>query len=82
MCHYQKMLLNDYKFVGSGCGAVGRAVASDTRGPPFESSHQQNLYELSTVLKIKKKEAGKGPIFLKKVHTHEHALSVYTTISM
>ena len=30
--------------VGSGCGSVGRAVDSDTRGPRFDSSHQQNLY--------------------------------------
>ena len=29
---------------GSGCGSVGRAAASDTRGPRFESSHQQNLF--------------------------------------
>ena len=28
---------------GSGCGSVGRAVASDTRGPRFESSHQQKF---------------------------------------
>ena len=27
----------------SGCGAVGRAVASDTRGPGFVSSHRQLL---------------------------------------
>ena len=32
------------KLLGSGCGSVGRAVASDTRGPWFESSHGQNLY--------------------------------------
>ena len=34
------------------CGSVGRAVASDTRGPRFESSHRQNLLNiclLSTV---------------------------------
>ena len=24
---------------GSGCGSVGRAVASNSRGPRFESSH-------------------------------------------
>ena len=30
--------------MGSGCGPVGRAVASDTRGPKFESSDQQNSY--------------------------------------
>ena len=28
---------------GSGCGLVGRAVASDARGPRFESSHRRNL---------------------------------------
>ena len=28
----------------SGCGSVGRAVAFDTRGPRFDSSHRQNLY--------------------------------------
>ena len=27
------------KTVGSGCDSVGRAVASDSRGPRFESSH-------------------------------------------
>ena len=41
--------------LGSGCGSVGRAVASDTRGPRFESSHWQkfiyimNICLLSTV---------------------------------
>ena len=30
--------------MGSGCGSVGRAVASDTRGLWFESGHRQNLY--------------------------------------
>ena len=37
---------------GSGCGSVGRAVAFDTRGPRFESSHQQkfiNIEHLFTV---------------------------------
>ena len=28
---------------GSGCGSVGRAVASDTRGPRIKSSHQQKF---------------------------------------
>ena len=60
--------------MGSGCGSVGRAVASDTRGPRFESSHQQkfisilNISLLSTVCwrdENKEKEAGYGP-FLKK----------------
>ena len=50
--------------VGQCCGAVGRAVDSDTRDPWFESSHRK-FYLVSTVLnsyieqtKIKKKEAG------------------------
>ena len=47
---------------GSGCGAVGRAVAYDTRGPGLKSSHRQLLFEhLFTVLcltKIKKKRPG------------------------
>ena len=29
--------------MGSGGGSVGRAVASDTRGPQLESQHRQNL---------------------------------------
>ena len=49
----------------------GRAVASDTRGPRFESSHRQlllNIYLLLTVCRKdekKEKEAENGP-FLKK----------------
>ena len=41
--------------VGSGCGSVGRAVASDSRGLRFKSSHRQkfifilNICLLSTV---------------------------------
>ena len=40
---------------GSGCGSVGRGVASETRGPRFESSHRQkcifilNICLMSTV---------------------------------
>ena len=34
----------DSSDMGSGCGSVGIAVASGTRGPWFESSHRQNLY--------------------------------------
>ena len=46
--------------VGSGCGSVGRAVASNTRGPRFESSHRQkfinieHLYTVNCVLKKRK----------------------------
>ena len=48
---YCKMGLNP---LGSGCGSVVRAVASDSRGPPFESSHQQNVHLLSILLKFEK----------------------------
>ena len=53
--------------MASGCGAVGGAIASDTRGPWFESSHRQNLNVQSNAFektKIKKKEAGNGPILI------------------
>ena len=65
--------LNNIYLFGSGCGAVGRAVASDTRGHGFESSHQQlllNIYLLLTVCrkdKNKEKETGNGPFFQKKI---------------
>ena len=64
---------NDTK-LGSGCDSVGKAVASDTRGPQFESSHWQkfiyilNICLLSTMYwkdENKEKEAGDGPLFLK-----------------
>ena len=31
----------DRKVSGSGCGSVGRAAASNSRGPQFKSSHWQ-----------------------------------------
>ena len=39
------LILFDLKTVkvGSGCGSIGRAVASDTRGPQFKSSHRQKF---------------------------------------
>ena len=55
---------------GSGCGSVGRAVASETRGPRFESSHRQKIYNiclLSTVYwKDENKEKGGGDCPFKK----------------
>ena len=50
--------------LGRGCGSVGRAIASNSRGPRFESSHLLdftfNIYcQLSTEkTKIKKKRPG------------------------
>ena len=49
--------------MGSGCGSVGRAVASITRDPRFESRHRHNcinqLYNRKH--QNKEKEAGNGP---------------------
>lgn len=48
----QNILLNNNLFknkfcflsvMGSGCSSVGRSVASNTSGPPFESSFKDNL---------------------------------------
>ena len=62
--------------MGSGCDSVGRAVASDTRGPRFESSHRQKIIFLYYTFvyrqlcientKIKKKRPGMAH-FLKKL---------------
>ena len=49
-------------------GAVGRAVASNTRDLWFDSQHRQEFYKLHCIgekIKKNKKEAGKGP-FLKR----------------
>ena len=55
-----------HKVMSSGCGAVGREVAFDTRDPKFKSSHRQ-FYLLSTVLNRKdenkeNRHIGNGPI--------------------
>ena len=41
---WEESIYSMQKFVydiGSGCGAVDRVVASDTRGPKFESTYRQ-----------------------------------------
>ena len=47
--------------LGSGCGTVGRVVASDTRDPQFESQHRQKficqLYNIEKT-KIMKQRPG------------------------
>ena len=63
---------------GSGCGSVGRAVAFDTRGPRFDSSHRQNFIEHLFIInriektKINKKRPGmahfKKTIVLCSIH--------------
>ena len=57
--------------LGSGCGSVGRVVASKSRGPQFEYSHWQtfilNIYcQQYWKDKNKEKEAENGPFFKKK----------------
>ena len=56
--------------LGNGYGSVGRAVASNSRGQQFESSHRKNVYtniycQLFWKDKNKEKEAWNGP-FLKE----------------
>ena len=41
-----------YTQSGSGCGSVGRAVASDTRGPRFESSHWQKIIHIEHLFTV------------------------------
>ena len=73
--------------MGSGCDSVGRAVASDTRGPWFKSSHRQklmyilNICLLSTVYwkdENNEKEAGNGPFF-KKMFNQSHCFKTNIT---
>ena len=46
-CAYSIIIFTIKKLLsGSGCGSVGRAVASNTRGPWFESSRWQNLLNI------------------------------------
>ena len=49
--------------MGSGCGTVGRSVASDTRNLQFGSRHRPNfIYQLyNRKDENKEKEAGNGP---------------------
>ena len=44
--------------LGSGCGSVGRAVTSDSRGPQFESIH---WYKFIMKKQNKEKETENGP---------------------
>ena len=39
---------NGSKHVVGGSGSVGRALASNSRGPRFESSHWQKLHSMFT----------------------------------
>ena len=54
------------------CGSVGRAVASNTRDPRFESSHWQKIIYIEHLFTVyrkdenKEKEARNGPFFRRK----------------
>ena len=54
--------------LGSGCGTVGRAVASDTRDPEFESSHLQFLCSLKCIEQMKIKKKRELSVFLKRLN--------------
>ena len=60
---------------GSGCDSVGRAGASDTRGPRFEYSHWQILYILSVncIEKAQKNKKEVGNSALKSMIDCEEA---------
>ena len=69
---HKMLLLNIKDSLGSGCGSVGRSVASDTRDLWFKSRHRQNfIYQIIYQLfnrkdKNKEKEAGNRPSSKKK----------------
>ena len=50
-CKSMNFFLKNYILMGSGCGWVGRVVTSDTRAPPFQSSHLElilpNIFTVS-----------------------------------
>ena len=47
--------------MGSGCGAVGRVLASNSRGPGFEFSHRQLLLNINLLVeKTKRKKKTPG----------------------
>ena len=68
--------------MGSGSGAVGRAVASKTRDPRFESSHRQYYLQYQLYLKnciektkIKKKRPGMAQFLKNDVNKYKRGLA-------
>jgi len=58
--------------MGSGSASVGKVVASDSRGPQFESSHRQKFImnidcQLYWKDENKEKESENGPSFFKNM---------------
>ena len=74
--HWQN-LLEQFGLAVSGidCGSFGPAVASDTRGSQFKSSHPQN-FEMNTLTvektKIKKNVVGNGQFLNKPIIYLDH----------
>ena len=70
----------------SGCGSVGRAVAFNSRGPRFDSSHQQNVIEHLVIInciektKINKKRPGMAHTFKKTLNQVQHLNYLYLLI--
>ena len=56
----------------SGCGSVGRAVASDSKGPRFESSHWRFWRKDE-----KNKKRGREWLNLKKIRSDGHGQMLY-----
>ena len=60
---WSTIVIYNFRVVGSGCGSVGGAVASHSRGPRFESSHWQHVilniyYQLYREDENKEKDLG------------------------
>ena len=70
--HHEKFMNERIQKVGRGCGAVGRAVASDAVDPQIESSHQQDFFDNLSVTVIvqkrrnKRKRGRDWPVFFLK----------------
>ena len=76
----RKITLGSFlSILGGGCGSVGRAVASDSRGPWFKI-HLSATFNVHCITKtnIKEKEAGNGP--LKNMHIISECLKQRPTI--
>ena len=69
--------------LGSGGGSVGKAVASDTRGPRFNSRHQQSFYLNNVYCQLYWKDENKEnrgqewPIFLRKLDLTKRETCVF-----
>ena len=82
-----RLVFVSYNFMGSGCGSVGRAVASKSRGPQFESCQWQKII-LNITCQVywkdvnKEKEAGNRPFLKKLVTVRGGTAAVYLSTSV